>query len=342
MRFAEPSFLWGLLSLPLFALLFVYAYRRRKKLAARFVSLSMLPKLSTSVSPWRRLAKVLILLLAIAFLFVALARPQWGRKMEHIERKGLDLVLLQDISLSMLAEDVKPNRLTRSRHEISAFLESLSGDRVGLVAFSGEAQVMVPLTLDYGTVQMMLRELTPGWLMPGTNLENAIRKGMALYQNSGGSGKYSVMILMSDGEELEAAAVNAAKEAAALGIRIYTIGIGSREGVPIPVPSKNGSVAYKKDAQGNIVTTHLEDATLQEIASVTGGLYFYASPGEFQLQKVLTEIASLEKKEQASDRMENYQDRYQIFLGFAALLFLLEALISERGRRRKQVAGRFN
>jgi Ca-activated chloride channel family protein len=342
MRFAEPMFLWGLLSLPLFALLFIYAYHRRKKLAARFVSLSMLPKLSTSVSPWRRLAKVTLLLFAIAFLFVALARPQWGRKMEHIERRGLDLVLLQDISLSMLAEDVKPNRLTRSRHEISSFLESLSGDRVGLVAFSGEAQVMVPLTLDYGTVQMMLRELTPGWLMPGTNLEKAIHKGMDLYRNSGSAGQYSVMILMSDGEELEAAAVNAAKEAAEMGIRIYTIGIGSREGVPIPVPSKNGEVAYKKDMQGNIVTTRLEDGTLQEIASATGGLYFYASPGEFQLQKVLTEIASLEKKEQASDRMENYQDRYQIFLGLAALLFLIEALVSERGRKRRIGAGRFN
>lgn len=342
MRFAEPMFLWGLLTLPLFALLFVYAYHRRKKLAARFVSLSMLPKLSTSVSPWRRLAKVLLLLLAIAFLFVALARPQWGRKMEHIERRGLDLVLLQDISLSMLAEDIKPNRLTRSRHEISAFLESLSGDRVGLVAFSGEAQVMVPLTLDYGTVQMMLRELNPGWLMPGTNLENAIRKGMSLYRNAGTGGQYSVMILMSDGEGLEAAAVNAAKEAAEMGIRIYTIGIGSREGVPIPVPSRNGEVAYKKDVQGNIVTTRLEDGTLQEIASVTGGLYFYASPGEFQLQKVLTEIASLEKKEQASDRMENYQDRYQIFLGLAALLFLIEALVSERGGRKKMQIGRFN
>ena len=342
MRFAEPMFLWGLLTLPLFALLFAYAYHRRKKLAARFVSLSMLPKLSTSVSPWRRLAKVTLLLFAIAFLFVALARPQWGRKMEHIERRGLDLVLLQDISLSMLAEDVKPNRLTRSRHEISSFLESLSGDRVGLVAFSGEAQVMVPLTLDYGTVQMMLRELTPGWLMPGTNLEKAIRKGMDLYRNSGSAGQYSVMILMSDGEELEAAAVHAAKEAAEMGIRIYTIGIGSREGVPIPVPSKNGEIAYKKDLQGNIVTTRLEDGTLQEIASATGGLYFYASPGEFQLQKVLTEIASLEKKEQASDRMENYQDRYQIFLGLAALLFLIEALVSERGRKRRVGAGRFS
>lgn len=342
MRFAEPMFLWGLLSLPLFALLFLYVYHRRKKLAARFVSLTMLPKLSTANSPWRRLAKALLLLLAIAFLFVALARPQWGHKMEHIERKGLDLVLLQDISLSMLAEDIKPNRLTRSRHEISAFLESLTGDRVGLVAFSGEAQVMVPLTLDYGTVQSLLKELTPGWLMPGTNLERAIRKGMGLYKNSNSAGQYSVMILMSDGEELEAAAVNAAREAAEMGIRIYTIGIGSREGVPIPVPARNGEVSYKKDHEGNIVTTRLEDGTLQEIASVTGGMYFYANPGEFQLQKVLTEIATMEKKAQASDRMDNYQDRYQIFLGLAALLFLIEALVSEKGRRRKKSAGRFN
>lgn len=342
MRFAEPDFLWCLFTLPLFALLFAYAYHRRKKLAARFVSLSMLPKLSTSVSPWRRLTKMLLLLLALAFLFVALARPQWGHKMEHIERRGLDLVLLQDISLSMLAEDIKPNRLVRSRHEIAAFLESLSGDRVGLVAFSGEAQVMVPLTLDYGTVQMMLQELNPGWLMPGTNLEAAIRKGMQLFKNSGGAGKYSVMILMSDGEELEAEAVTAAKEAAELGIRIYTVGIGSREGVPIPVKTKNGEVAYKKDLQGNIVTTRLEDGTLQEIANVTGGLYFYANPSEFQLQKVLTEIATLEKKDQATDRMENYQDRYQIFLGLAALLFLVEALVSERGRRRRQLVGRFS
>ena len=342
MRFAEPDFLWCLFTLPLFALLFAYAYHRRKKLAARFVSLSMLPKLSTSVSPWRRLTKMLLLLLALAFLFVALARPQWGHKMEHIERRGLDLVLLQDISLSMLAEDIKPNRLVRSRHEIAAFLESLSGDRVGLVAFSGEAQVMVPLTLDYGTVQMMLQELNPGWLMPGTNLEAAIRKGMQLFKNSGGAGKYSVMILMSDGEELEAEAVAAAKEAAELGIRIYTVGIGSREGVPIPVKTKNGEVAYKKDMQGNIVTTRLEDGTLQEIANVTGGLYFYANPSEFQLQKVPSEIATLEKKDQATDRMENYQDRYQIFLGLAALLFLVEALVSERGRRRRQLAGRFS
>lgn len=342
MRFAEPNFLWALFSLPLFLLLFVYAYHRRKKLAARFASISMFPKIATSLSPFRRAIKASLLLLGIAFLILALARPQWGRQMEHIERKGLDIVLMQDISLSMLAEDVKPNRLVRSRHEISAFLDTLSGDRVGLVAFSGEAQTMVPLTLDYGTVQLVLRDLEPGWLMPGTDLSAAIDKGLQMFRRSKVPSKYAVMVLMSDGEEQDAKAVEKAKEAAEAGIRIYTVGIGSKEGVPIPEPSKNGEVAYHKDRFGNIVTTHLEESTLQEIANITGARYFYASPGEFQLQKVLSEIQNMERRDTSSDQVENYQDRYQIFLAIAALLFLMEALLSERGKKRKQVAGRFS
>ncbi len=342
MRFAEPNFLWGLFLLPLVAVLFWYSFRRRRKLAERFVSRAMLPKIATSLSPFRRLVKSSLLLFALAFLLIALARPQWGMVVEHVERKGLDLVLVQDISLSMLAEDIKPSRLVRSKHEISAFLESLAGDRVGLVAFAGEAKVMVPLTLDYGTVQTMLGELSPGWLMPGTNLSAALATGMRLFKHAGTQGKYSVMVLMSDGEELEQSAVETAKAAASAGIKIYTIGIGSLEGVPIPLPSKNGDVQYKKDRNGNIVTTRLEERTLQEIAAVTGGAYFHAAPGEFQLQKVLTEIASLEKKEHAADVAEGYRDRYQIFLGMAALLLLAEALVSERGRRRKMIAGRFS
>lgn len=342
MRFAEPNFLWALFSLPLFLLLFIYAYHRRKKLAARFASISMFPKIATSLSPFRRAVKASLLLLGIAFLILALARPQWGRQMEHIERKGLDIALLQDVSLSMLAEDVKPNRLVRSRHEISAFLDTLFGDRVGLVAFSGEAQTMVPLTLDYGTVQLVLRDLEPGWLLPGTDLAQAIDKGMQMFRRSRVPSKYAVMVLMSDGEEQDAKAVEKAKEAAEAGVRIYTVGIGSKEGVPIPEPSKNGDVAYHKDRFGNIVTTHLEEKTLQNIASITGARYFYASPGEFQLQKVLSEIQNMEKRDTSSDQVENYQDRYQIFLAIAALLFLVEALLSERGKKRKQVAGRFS
>jgi Ca-activated chloride channel family protein len=213
---------------------------------------------------------------------------------------------------------------------------------VGLVAFSGEAQTLVPLTLDYGTVQLILRDLEPGWLLPGTDLAAAIDKGLQMFRRSKVPSKYAVMVLMSDGEEQDAKAVEKAKEAAEAGIRIYTVGIGSKEGVPIPEPSKNGDVSYHKDRFGNIVTTHLEEKTLQDIAGITGARYFYASPGEFQLQKVLSEIQSLEKRDTSSDQVENYQDRYQIFLAIAALLFLAEALLSERGKKRKQVAGRFS
>lgn len=342
MRFAEPNFLWCLFTLPFFLLLFLYAYRRRKKLASRFAALSMFPKIASSHSPWRRAVKTALLLFGLAFLIVALSRPQWGRKMEHIERKGLDIVLLQDVSLSMLAEDVKPNRLVRSRHEISAFLDTLSGDRVGLVAFAGEAQTLVPLTLDYGTVQLILKDLESGWLYPGTDLSAAIDKGLQMFRRSRVPSKYAVMVLMSDGEEQDPKAVEKAREAAKEGVRIYTVGIGSREGVPIPEPSKDGQVSYHKDRFGNVVTTHLEEKTLQDVAAVTGARYFYASPGEFQLQKVLSEIEDMERRNTSSDQMENYQDRYQIFLAMAALLFLAEALISERGKNRKQTAGRFS
>ena len=163
-----------------------------------------------------------------------------------------------------------------------------------------------------------------------------------MFQRSKVPSKYAVMVLMSDGEEQDAKAVEKAKEAAEAGIRIYTVGIGSKEGVPIPEPTKNGDVAYHKDRFGNIVTTRLEERTLSEVASITGARYFYASPGEFQLQKVLSEIESMEKRDTSSDQMENYQDRYQIFLAMAALLFLAEALLSERGKKRKQLAGRFS
>lgn len=334
MRFAEVQFLWLLFSLFFLALFFFYSYRRKKLLASRFVSLSMLPKVATSFSPWRRLIKSTLLLFALAFLILALARPQWGQSSNHIERKGLDLMLLQDVSSSMLAEDVKPNRLTRSKHEISAFLESLSGDRIALVAFSGEAELVLPLTLDYGAAQLALRDLEPGWLMPGTDLEAAIKKGIEVFKDSKTEAKYAVMVLMSDGEELQNEAVTAAKEASKLGIKIYTIGIGSLEGVPIPVQTRSGEVAYKKDAHGNIVTTRLEEGTLKEVASVTGAKYFYANPTEFQLQKVLTEIAQLEKKEHESTLYETYKDRYQVFLFLAMILFVGEFLVSERGRKK--------
>lgn len=341
MRFAEPHFLWGLLTLPLWAVLLFYAWKIRQVHAHRFVSATMFARLAPPLSPWRSLLKAALLLAIVTLLILALARPQWGRKLELVERKGLDIVLVQDISLSMLATDIQPSRLVRSRHEVSAFLDALQGDRIALVAFSGEARTMVPLTLDYGSLRLYLDELRPGWLMPGTDIGQAMEQGMRVFAGGKGNPEQQVMVLLTDGEEHDPKALNVAKVAAEKGIRIYTIGIGSRSGVPIPLQAPDGTVQYKKDRNGNIVTTRLEEETLQEIAQITGGRYYYAGPGEFQLQKVLTDIATLEKRKLASQNLDLYQERYGLPLGLAMVLLLIESLLSERGMRSRPTIGRF-
>jgi Ca-activated chloride channel family protein len=341
MKFANPEFLWGILAVPFLAMLFVAAWRRRAQMTQRFASMAMLARIATTVNPWLRVIKLTFVLSALVFLFLALARPQWGRKVEWVERKGLDILLVQDISLSMLAQDIQPSRLVRSKHEISGFLENLKGDRVGLVAFSGEARILCPLTLDYGAARIFLNELEPGYLMPGTDIAGAIAKGLQAFQGAKSAAQYQVMILLTDGEEHDPKALVEAQKATERGITIYTIGIGSRDGVPIPVPDKNGGTQYKKDKFGNIVTTHLEEATLQQIAANTGGRYYYAGPGEFQLQKVLEDIATREKQAVQGQQMEQYQDRFQWPLAVAVLLLTLESLFADRARRKQKTAGRF-
>lgn len=341
MRFANPLFLWGILAIPFLALLFAIAYKRRMGMAQRFASVTMLARIATTVSPWMRITKLTMVLVALALLFLALARPQWGRKIELVQRKGLDILLVQDISLSMLAQDIQPSRLTRAKHEISGFLENLKGDRIGLIAFSGEARILCPMTLDYGAARIFLNELEPGYLLPGTDIAAALEKGIQAFEGARSPSKFQVMVLLTDGEEHDAKAIEVAQKAKNLGITIYTIGIGSRDGVPIPVPGANGTTSYKKDRFGNIVTTRLEEATLVQIAAETGGRYYYAGPGEFQLQKVLEDISTREKQEIQGQQMEQYQDRYQWPLAAALLFLILEGALPDRARRKKATEGRY-
>ena len=341
MRFAQPEFLWGLVALPVVALLFVWAWRRRVKKAEKFASAAMLRHIATPGYPWIRALRLSFMLAALGFLRLALARPQWGRKMELVQRRGLDVMVVQDISHSMLAQDVQPSRLIRSRHEISGFLENLRGDRVGLVAFAGEAQVLSPLTLDYGALRLFLNDLAPGWLLPGTNLGAGMEKALQAFSGAGSAAKYQVMILITDGEAHDPDVLKVAEKAKAQGVNIYAVGIGSREGVPIPIGGGTQGVQYKKDRRGNIITTRLDEVTLQNIANITGGKYYYAGPGEFQLPKVLADLEAREKQEIEGTRLEQYQDRYQWPLVAAMFFLLLEMLIPEWGRRRAKTVGRF-
>lgn len=334
MRFASPEFLWFLFALPLLGILQVLAWKRRQRMAEKFASAALLLRIADSASPWKRAVRLGLLLGGLFFLVLALARPQWGKILELVRREGLDIVLVQDVSLSMLADDIKPNRLIRARHEISDFLSRLQGDRVGLVAFAGEARTLTPLTLDKSATRLFLDYLRPDWYFPGTDIAQAIDRAMRTLEAGGSASQFQIMILLSDGEEHLPEAVAMAQQAAAKGITIYTVGIGSKSGVPIPLASQDGSINYKRDMHGNIVTTRLEERTLREIASVSGGEYYWAGPGEFPLARVLTDIADRERQDMLGRRMERYQERYQIFVLFGLLLLVLEGLVSERTRRR--------
>jgi len=339
MRFGNPAALWLLLLLPLLGTFFAWAFWRKAAILRRFAETEMLKRVSAGTSRGRQILKMGLLLLALFFLVLAMARPQWGTKMELMKRKGIDVVVAVDVSLSMLAEDIKPNRMVRSKQEIARFVEQLAGDRVALVAFSGEAFMHCPLTTDYGAFRIFLDVLEPGLLeIPGTDIAQALETSLKAFDPK--DRKYRVIVLLTDGEDHSGAAVKAAEAAAQQGVAVYTIGVGSPSGIPIPIPDKGG-ISYKKDASGNIVTTKMDPDLLQKIALITNGKFYHAQPGHFELLEVLKEINAMEKRELESERFTRFEERFQWPLGIALLLIALEMLISDRRRSRRAWAGRF-
>jgi Ca-activated chloride channel family protein len=259
--------------------------------------------------------------------------------MELFERRGIDLMVALDISESMLAEDIAPNRLDRAKHEIAKLFDLLKGDRVGLIVFAGESFVQCPLTLDYGAAKMFLDAVTTGWVeLQGTALADAIKQAAEAFRSK--SNKYKVLVLITDGEDHEGNALEAARTAAAEGAIIYTVGVGSESGVPIPMSKGGGNVVYKKDKSGNLVMTKLDPVTLEKIAIEGRGKYFHAGT-DLDLSRIMTEIERMEKKELGSSQLNIYEERYQIFLFIALVLLVIEFFILDRVRRREVWKGRF-
>ncbi len=330
LRFAYPQFFYLYLLVPGLILFWIWAAHRRKKLLRRIGDPELVTRLTASVSGRKRFWKTVLLLWVIVFLIFALADPQIGTKLERVKRKGVDIFIALDVSKSMLAEDVPPNRLAKAKHEISNFIDRLEGDRIGLICFAGIAFVQCPLTLDYSAAKLFLDDIDTDIIpQPGTNIAAAIniaRKSFVTKEL-----KHKVLVVITDGESHQGDPVGAAKEAAKEGIVIYTIGIGSPQGAPIPVFDRFGNrVGYKKDASGKIVTTKLDVLTLEKIAFETGGKYYISSTGEAELNKIYDQISKMEKKELASRQFSQFEDRFQIFLFLALLLLVFETLLSER------------
>lgn len=316
---------------PALGLLYLYGFHRKRQALQLFARSELLSHLVASVDRGRQIWRIGLVLAGLALIAVSLARPQWGSEVEAIQRRGIDLVVLLDLSKSMLAEDVLPNRLERAKADLRELLDALRGDRVGLVAFAGRSEIRCPLTFDYGFFRHILDELAIGSVaLGGTDISGAIHKGLDCFQDD--YPNYKALLLITDGEDHESFVKDAVERARKGNVRIYSIGIGdSSEGRRIPIADENGQRRYLQDSSGQEVWSKMNPAILQEAALATGGAYVPAGTSAVDLIKIYQDhIGALEKKELEGYKEARYKDRYQGFLALGLALLALEPLVSTR------------
>jgi Ca-activated chloride channel family protein len=339
MRFAEPTYFALLIGVLLLGIFAFWAIGRKKKLLDLFGDLPLLLRNAPYISFARQRTKAVLTLIGLVFVCVALARLQFGTHQEKLEREGIDIVVAIDLSTSMLARDMKPNRLEKSKQEIRSIIGRLRGDRIGLVAFAGEAFVQCPLTLDYAAAQMLLAVMDENTVAAqGTSLTSAIEASQRAFIQL--EKKHKVLLLLTDGEDHDGRAVEAAAEARKEGIKIYTVGIGSAAGEPIPIIDRKGKqVGFKKDQAGEVIVSRLDEVTLQKIALETGGKYYHGTAGELELDLIFDEISKMEKKELEGTLVTRYDDRYQWPLLLAIMFIVGEFFVSERKQPTEAIDG---
>lgn len=322
--FANPGYLYLLILaavfLPAFALLRKLRADHIREFADEQSAKALMPS-SSSVKPW---IKAILFTLAFAFFVIGLARPQTGAKLVEHKSSGVEVMICLDVSNSMLAEDYSPNRLERAKLAISRFVDKLDGDRIGLIIFAGQSFVQLPITTDYVSAKMFLSSIEPGSVpVQGTDIADAIRTAVRSFSTQ--STRSRAVIIISDGENHEASAVEAAKTAAETGVKIFTVGVGTPEGKPIPY---HGGLL--KDKDGNTVVTKLDEESLLEIARVGGGSYVRAGDLEFGLNPIIDNIRSLQEEEFSSMVFEEYDEQYMYCFAVALLLLVVEMLIGQR------------
>ncbi len=331
-RFANPDYLYLLLLLPVMALLYLLNEIRKRRARKRLGDIRLVGTLMPELSGSRSVVKFLMLLLAVLAGVIILSRPQFGSKIEDVKKQGVEVIIALDVSNSMLSEDIQPDRLTRAKQAISRLVDNLDNDKIGLVVFAGDAYTQIPITTDYVSAKMFLSTINPDMVpKQGTAIGAAINLGTKSF--SPGEGKSKAMIIITDGENHEDDPVAAAEEAAKKGIVIHTIGIGSTEGVPIPV-SLNGKKEYLKDAAGNTVISKLDEDILKKIAMSAEGSYVRASNTNIGLDQIFSDIRKMKKQELESTQYTEYNDQFQIFAAIALIFLIAEFIVMERKNRR--------
>jgi len=328
-KFEHPIYFYAFAAIPVMLLLVIWYFASQRRKLKRMGDHELIRHLTPYSSRRKRVIKVVLFLVAFSSVIIALCNLQTGSKLTEVKREGADIIVCLDVSNSMLAQDLTPNRLTRAKYALEKMIDMLEGDRLGLVIFAGEAYVQLPITTDYNAAKMFLESVGPGMVpVQGTKIANAIEKASESFSTD--EGKNRAIILITDGENHESAAIEAAEEAAKKDIMINTIGIGSQNGVPIPLIENGGIKGYRKDKDGQTIVTKLNTDLLKTIAGKANGVFVQASQADIGLNAVLDKIAELDKSQLESKMYTDYEDQFQWFLGIALVLLFLEFLLSER------------
>jgi len=330
LRYEHVEFLNLLYGIPLVIFAIFLHLKWKENKSKIFGEKKLLKQLINSYSKSRELIKNTLTILIFIFLIVGISNPQIGSKMEEVKRKGIDLMIAIDLSNSMMAEDIQPNRLERAKQAISKLIDQLTGDRIGLIVFAGDAYVQLPITTDYSAAKLFLSTINTQVIpTQGTEIGKAIDLAVNSFDKKNKQNK--AIIIITDGESHDENAIKSARNANESGIQIYTLGMGLSKGGPIPIYDKYGNMKnYRQDANGNTVISKLNENLLKEIASSGGGVYIRANNSKSGLSNLFDEINKLEKMEIGTMIFTQYKDRFQLFIGIALILLLLDMIIINR------------
>ena len=325
----EHIYFWLLAIVPVLLLLLIAALIWKKRKQSQFADKDLLKKLSPNQSVFKTILKIVVLCLAIACLTIALVNPKIGTKLETVKREGVDVVFAIDVSKSMLAEDVAPNRLEKSQQLVTQIINSLASDRVGIIAYAGSAFPQLPITTDYASAKMFLQNMNTDMLSSqGTAINEAIQLAKTYYNDDEQTNR--VLFIISDGEDHEGDSVNIAEEASEEGIRIFTIGVGTTKGGRIPIKRNGVVLNYKKDQNDQTVITRLQEETLKDIAKEANGEYIYNNITKETVEKVTEILQNMDKKEFEAKQFADFKDQFQWFLGIGIFLLFIEIFFLER------------
>ena len=325
----EPIYFYVLLGIPLLAVLFLVVLLWRKRTQDKFAQKDLLKRLSPNRSVFKSILKFIVLSLAIVCISAALVNPKIGTKLETIKREGVDVVFALDVSKSMLAEDIAPNRMEKSKQLVTQIINSLAGDRIGIIGYAGSAFPQVPITTDFSSAKLFLTSMNTNMVSSqGTAITEAVSLAQTYYNDEEQTNR--VLFLISDGEDHEGNVESIVEEATQLGIKVYTIGVGSDKGAPIPIKRNGVLQSYKRDQNNEQVITRLNKATLEQIADIGGGEYIDGTNTKEVVESVTAILNGMDKKEFEAKQFTDFKDQFQWFLAGALFLLAIDVLLLDR------------